>query len=90
MLLFWGVGVLLLWCGWLLWGVWWGVLVVGFVAVVVFVADFVGKVDFLQGEVRGGRIELTGLTCYNGTFTSSDAQTLAVRILDGVCAALSD
>ena len=36
------------------------------------------------------RIELTGLTCYNGTFTSSDAQTLAVRILDGVCAALSD
>ena len=26
-----------------------------------FVADFVGKVDFLQGEVRGGRIELAGL-----------------------------
>jgi iron(III) transport system ATP-binding protein len=26
-----------------------------------FVADFVGKVDFLQGKVRGGRIELTGL-----------------------------
>lgn len=36
------------------------------------------------------RIELTGLTRYNGTFTSSDAQTLAVRILDGVCTALSD
>ena len=36
------------------------------------------------------RIELTGFTHYNGTFTSSDAQTLAVRLLDGVCAALSD
>ena len=26
-----------------------------------FVADFVGRVDFLRGAVRGGRIELTGL-----------------------------
>ncbi len=26
-----------------------------------FVADFVGRVDFLRGRVRGGRIELTGL-----------------------------
>lgn len=32
--------------------------------------------------------ELTGLTRY-GTFTSSDAQTLAIRLLDGVCDALS-
>lgn len=36
------------------------------------------------------RIELTGLTRYNGTFTDSDAQTLAIRLLDGVCDALSD
>ena len=36
------------------------------------------------------RIELTGMTRYNGTFTASDAQTLAVRLLDGVCDALSD
>ena len=36
------------------------------------------------------RIELSGITGYNGMFTSSDAQTLAVRMLDGVCAALSD
>ncbi len=35
------------------------------------------------------RIELTGLTHY-GTFTSSDAQALAVQLLDGVCDALSD
>lgn len=35
------------------------------------------------------RIELTGITGY-GTFTSSDAQTLAVRLLDGLCDALSD
>lgn len=35
------------------------------------------------------RIELTGITSY-GTFTSSDAQTLAVRLLDGLCDALSD
>lgn len=35
------------------------------------------------------RIELTGMTSY-GTFTSSDAQTLAVRLLDGICDALSD
>ena len=34
------------------------------------------------------RFELTGLTRY-GTFTSSDAQTLAIRLLDGVCDALS-
>lgn len=34
------------------------------------------------------RFELTGLTRY-GTFTSSDAQTLAIRLLDGVCNALS-
>lgn len=33
------------------------------------------------------RFELTGLTRY-GTFTSSDAQTLAIRLLDGVCDAL--
>lgn len=35
------------------------------------------------------RIELTGITGY-GTFTASDAQTLAVRLLDGLCDALSD
>ncbi len=35
------------------------------------------------------RIELTGLTQY-GSFTSSDAQALAVQLLDGVCDALSD
>lgn len=35
------------------------------------------------------RIELTGMTSY-GAFTSSDAQTLAVRLLDGVCDALSE
>lgn len=34
------------------------------------------------------RFELTGLTRY-GTFTSSDAQTLAIRLLDDVCDALS-
>ena len=34
------------------------------------------------------RIELTGMTNY-GMFTASDAQTLAVRLLDGVCDALS-
>lgn len=34
------------------------------------------------------RFELTGLTRY-GTFTSSDAQTLAIRLLGGVCDALS-
>ena len=28
------------------------------------------------------------MTRYNGTFTASDAQTLAVRLLDGVCDAL--
>lgn len=36
------------------------------------------------------RIELTGMTQYNGTFTTTDAQTIAVRLLDGVCDALSD
>ena len=36
------------------------------------------------------RIELTGMTRYNGTFTASDAHTLAVRLLDGVCDALAD
>lgn len=36
------------------------------------------------------RIELTGITRYNGTFTSSDAQTLAIRLLDGVCTALAN
>ena len=35
------------------------------------------------------RMELTGISSYNGMFTSSDAQTLAVRLLDGVCAALN-
>ena len=35
------------------------------------------------------RIELTGMTSY-GMFTASDAQTLAVRLLDGLCDALSD
>lgn len=35
------------------------------------------------------RIELTGMTQY-GSFTSSDAQALAVQMLDGVCDALSD
>lgn len=35
------------------------------------------------------RIELTGLTQY-GSFTASDAQALAVQLLDGVCDALSD
>lgn len=34
------------------------------------------------------RIELSGMTNY-GAFTSSDAQTLAVRLLDGVCDAMS-
>lgn len=34
------------------------------------------------------RIELTGMTDY-GRFTASDAQTLAVQLLDGVCDALS-
>ena len=36
------------------------------------------------------RIELTGMSRYNGTFTASDAQTIAVRLLDGVCDALAD
>ena len=36
------------------------------------------------------RIEMTGITGYNGTFTASDAQMLAIRLLDGVCDALSD
>ena len=31
------------------------------------------------------RLELTGMTQYNGSFTASDAQTLAVRLLDAVC-----
>lgn len=35
------------------------------------------------------RFELTGITRY-GSFTSSDAQALAVQLLDGVCDALSD
>ncbi len=35
------------------------------------------------------RIELTGITRYNGTFMASDAQTLAVRVLDALCDALS-
>lgn len=35
------------------------------------------------------RIELTGISSY-GVFTSSDAQTLAIRLLDGLCDALSD
>lgn len=35
------------------------------------------------------RFELTGLTQY-GVFTSSDAQALAIILLDGVCDALSD
>ena len=35
------------------------------------------------------RIEFTGMTAY-GAFTSSDAQTLAVRLLDGLCDALSE
>lgn len=35
------------------------------------------------------RFELTGLTRY-GSFTSSDAQGLAVQLLDGICDALSD
>ena len=35
------------------------------------------------------RIELAGMTNY-GAFTASDAQTLAVRLLDGVCDALSE
>lgn len=35
------------------------------------------------------RIELTGITKY-GMFTASDAQTLAVRLLDGLCDALSN
>lgn len=35
------------------------------------------------------RIELTGINGY-GAFTASDAQTLAVRLLDGLCDALSD
>ena len=35
------------------------------------------------------RVELTGMTDY-GRFTASDAQMLAVRLLDGVCDALSE
>ncbi len=35
------------------------------------------------------RIELTGLTRYNGTFMLSDAQTLAVRLLDALCESLA-
>lgn len=35
------------------------------------------------------RIELTGISSY-GSFTASDAQTLAVRLLDGLCDALSE
>lgn len=35
------------------------------------------------------RIELTGISRY-GSFTSSDAQALAVLLLDGICDALSD
>lgn len=35
------------------------------------------------------RFELTGITHY-GSFTSSDAQALAVQLLDGICDALSD
>ena len=35
------------------------------------------------------RIELTGLSRM-GSFTASDAQSLAVQLLDGVCDALSD
>ena len=35
------------------------------------------------------RIELTGITTY-GMFTQDDAQTLAVRLLDGLCDALSE
>lgn len=35
------------------------------------------------------RIELTGMTQY-GSFTASDAQGLAIMLLDGVCDALSD
>ena len=35
------------------------------------------------------RLELTGMTQF-GSFTASDAQTLAVRLLDGVCDALSE
>ena len=35
------------------------------------------------------RVELTGMTDY-GRLTASDAQTLAVRLLDGVCDALSE
>ena len=37
-----------------------------------FVADFVGKVNFLRGEVKNGRIELTGLgqsIPYDGIYT---------------------
>lgn len=36
------------------------------------------------------RIALAGMTRYNGTFKVSDAQTLAVRLLDAVCDALAD
>ena len=35
------------------------------------------------------RLELANMMRY-GTFTSSDAQTLAVRLLDGLCDAFSD
>jgi len=45
-----------------------------------FVADFVGRVDFLRGQVRGGRIELTGLGQaleYDGPCTG--AVVIAVR-----------
>lgn len=49
------------------------------------------RTAFVAAETRPVhlRIELTGLTRY-GSFTSSDAQSLAVQLLDGVCDALSD
>lgn len=44
-----------------------------------FVADFVGKVNFLRGEVKGGRIELVGLgqsIPYDGPLTGKVVVTI--------------
>ncbi len=54
-----------------------------------FVADFVGKVDFLKGEVKGGRVELTGIgqtLPYNGPLTGRVVVAIRpenVQIMDG-------
>ncbi|MBY4797252.1 peptidoglycan-binding protein [Collinsella sp. AGMB00827] len=60
----------------------------------------VGETDNLSQRIRTAvaaskrkpahvRLEITGLSSY-GAFTANDAQTLAIRLLDGVCVALSE